>query len=137
MKKKRKPFEIIILKKHVLLEGYVNHASWSLQCWCQLSANQALAPVSKTPIQLCTAVLFFFSPPLPFSVFTLLFRENKMNKIIIVSNIQDKIPPPEKMRAEKGGGRRRTGKKVHTEEKRLIWKKDTKNNITLGERGKK
>lgn len=27
-----------------------------------------------------------------------------MNKIIIVSNIQDKIPPPEKMRAEKGGG---------------------------------
>lgn len=27
-----------------------------------------------------------------------------MNKIIIVSNIQDKIPPPEKMRAEKRRG---------------------------------
>lgn len=76
--------EIIILKKHVLLEGYVNHASWSLQCWCQLSANQAQHRYLK--LQYSCAV-----PPSS-------FLENKMNKIIIASNIQDKIPPREKMR---------------------------------------
>ena len=41
-----------------------------------------------------------------------------MNKIIIVSNIQDKIPPPEKMRVEKGRGRGRTQAKKYTQKRK-------------------